>query len=244
MLLQAEAHAFERRGLVELPRVRHLDGPRLDRINQIALVLSIDIAARGKLRVRLLVVKQRSVARILSSSAAADGEGPGSLPRPMARERSSSANGSARRSPMAACAIQKVLGCPQISHGWLSRAGSEGDLTTCVEKVAPRGTTHEAPDAAPPRPIMPAMPRPPMARDVRACCCWAPAHWRLHQDLAEGWRTVSSILRITHAASHAANSELALFRAGSQISFSNGLNPFVIAIHTVPQPVLVEVLLP
>ena len=33
VLLQAEAHAFERRRLVELPRVRHLHGPRLDRIN-------------------------------------------------------------------------------------------------------------------------------------------------------------------------------------------------------------------
>ena len=47
VLLQAEAHAFKRGSLVELPRVRHLHGPRLDRIDQIALVLSIDIAARG-----------------------------------------------------------------------------------------------------------------------------------------------------------------------------------------------------
>ena len=104
MLFQAEAHAFERRRLVELPRVRHLDGPRLHRINQIALVLSIDIAARGELRVRLLVVEMGSVARGFST--AADGEGPGSLPQPHGsgaeqqcqRERSSQPHGCVRNS--------------------------------------------------------------------------------------------------------------------------------------------------
>jgi hypothetical protein len=103
VLLQAEAHAFERRRLVELPRVRHLDGPRLDRINQIALVLSIDIAARGKLRVRLLVVEMGGVA--WGFSAAPDGERPGSplhaadgAEQECQRERSSQPHGCVRNS--------------------------------------------------------------------------------------------------------------------------------------------------
>ena len=110
VLLQAEAHAFERRRLVELPRVRHLDGPRLHRINQIALVLSIDIAARGKLRVRLLVVEMGSVA--WGFSAAPDGERPGSplhaadgAEQECQRDRSSQPHGCVRNS--------ESLGCPQ-----------------------------------------------------------------------------------------------------------------------------------
>ena len=55
--LEREAHGLERRGILERAAVAHGAGPRLEGVDDVALVLLVDVAARRQRRVGLLVVE-------------------------------------------------------------------------------------------------------------------------------------------------------------------------------------------